>query len=355
MAGAGSLACREPEVLIIDSFQSVLREAAETVPAPAVALAVVGTSGVVGKHVTGIANLETGETVTEGHWWDLASLTKILVTLPEALGLIDRGKATLSDTLASWWPVAAGSKYGGASIAQLLSYNAGAPATCNLYERPASTRTDLLKVVLETPRQRTPGSGGLYSDVGMLLLGEAIAYRRNKSLRSLAEEREWCMYGPPPGPAVATEHCSWRNRMIVGEVHDENAAALGGVSGHAGAFGRLDTVTKAAHAWLTQTVVSPELTQVSTRSWTTGPDRERYGLGFRLGASPTSLGGKASGQEAHGMSGFVGNLFWVEPRRGYVVIVLSNRIHPSRQDRAPFKNWCHRLVSQLASTPGVAP
>lgn len=332
-------------------FQPVLRKAATAAPAPGAALAVVGASGVLAKHVAGTANADTGENLTEEHWWDLASLTKVLVTLPAALSLIDRGEATLADSLATWWPSAAGSSYARATIAQLLSYNAGAPATCNLYEKSAASRADLVKAALATPRRTS--AGGLYSDVGMLFLGEASARLGHTSLRTLALRQGWCRYGPPPGPAVATERCSWRKRMIVGEVHDENAAALGGVAGHAGAFGQIDTVAKAAHAWLTRTVASAELTGAVTRCWATGAGGERYGLGFRL-AGPTSLGGESAGQGSYGMSGFVGNLLWIEPRRGYAVVVLTNRIHPARHDRAPFTAWCNRLLSELANAARAA-
>lgn len=308
-------------------------------------------AGTLAIEVGGTANLETGEPATLDHWWDLASLTKVLVTLPEALRLVDSGHVALSDHLVDWWPAAAASPYAKASIAQLLSYDAGAPPTCTLYAREPASRSELVQVALHTPPQRPVGSGGLYSDVSMLLVGEAItAAGEHRSLSVLAERRGWCLYGRPPGPAVATERCPWRRRLIVGEVHDENAAALGGVAGHAGAFGRLDTVAKAARAWLSGDVGSPELTTDVSRCWTTGVTGERYGLGFRL-AGPSSLGGPLAGPNSYGMSGFVGNRLWVEPSRNYAAVILSNRIHPHRTPRESFDAWCDQVLADLAVLP----
>lgn len=306
-------------------------------------------TGILAIRVSGIANLETGEPVTLDHWWDLASLTKILVTLPEVLRLVDSGRTSLSDRLVDWWPEAASSPYAKASIAQLFSYDAGAPATCTLYAEGPAPRSDLIRAALHTPQQRPIGSGGLYSDVGILLVGEAIAaVGKPRGLSTLAEQRGWCRYGRPPGPAVATERCAWRGRLIVGEVHDENAAALGGVAGHAGAFGRLDTVARAATAWLSGDVASPGLTADVTRCWATGVTGERYGLGFRL-AGPGSLGGPLAGPGSYGISGFVGNRLWVEPNRNYAVVILSNRIHPHRTPRESFDAWCDQVLSDLAT------
>lgn len=299
--------------------------------------------------VHGTANLETGEPATVEHWWDLASLTKVLVTLPEALRLVDSGQRALSDRLLDWWPAAAASPYGQASITQLLSYNAGAPPTCTLYHQPPANRADLIQAALQTPPQRAAGSSGQYSDLGMLLMGEAISAVDGRSLSSLAAQRGWCLYGRPPGPAVATERCPWRKRLIVGEVHDENAAALGGVAGHAGAFGRLDTVANAAQAWLTAQVTSQQLTAAASRCWATASTGERFGLGFRL-AGPNSLGGPLASRGSYGMSGFVGNRLWIEPARGYAVEIVSNRVHPQRKPRDAFDAWCAQLLTDLTTT-----
>jgi CubicO group peptidase (beta-lactamase class C family) len=326
----------------------LLSDAADSAPVPGLALAIVDGSGVLAQHVTGIANLDEEEPVTADHWWDLASLTKVLVTLPEVLDLLARSDRDLSDPLATWWPAAEDGLYGGATISQLLSYDAGAPKSCELWTIPAETRQDLVRAALWTPIERAPGSEALYSDIGMLLLGETVAAVNGTDLDKLAKVRGWCRYGPVAPPVVATERCSWRERLIVGEAHDENAAALGGVAGHAGAFGQIGDVAEAARAWLTGEAAPAGLTAEATSCHARSANGERFGLGFRL-ADSRMLGGHHPGEGSFGASGFAGTLLWVEPARGYAVVVLSNRIHPTRRPRQEFDTWCQALLDTLGS------
>jgi CubicO group peptidase (beta-lactamase class C family) len=323
-----------------------ITELAAQVPAPAVAVAVVTADQVVASLVRGTANLDTGEPATHEHWWDLASLTKTLVTLPEVLWLVDAG-ADLHAPLAELWPPARDSPVGAASLAALLSHNAGLPPSVH-YFRTATSREELVAAALATPLERPIGAGAIYSDTGFVLLGEWVAYAAGCSLPELARRHGDLRMGPPPGPAVATERCLWRGRLVAGEVHDENAAVMGGAAGHAGAFGRLEGVAAATHAWLTGQAVSARLHAESTRPWSTNRAGDRFGLGWWL--TPTrGLGGPLAGPDGFGHSGFVGNRVWVEPVRGYAVVVLSNRVHPVRTDRTPFNAWCARLLEAVAT------
>jgi CubicO group peptidase (beta-lactamase class C family) len=179
------------------------------------------------------------------------------------------------------------------------------------------------------------------------MLGEAVQLHAGRSLRDLALARSGLRFAPLPGPAVATELCRWRARLIDGEVHDENAAAMGGVAGHAGAFGTLDLVVAAAQSWLAERVISPRLHAQARRCWSMGRDGYRYGLGWWLDRRP-GLGGPAAGPDGYGCTGFVGNRIWLEPGSGYGVCVLSNRIHPDRTDPAPFLAWCDGLFALVS-------
>jgi CubicO group peptidase (beta-lactamase class C family) len=129
-------------------------------------------------------------------------------------------------------------------------------------------------------------------------------------------------------------------------VHDENAAALGGVAGHAGAFATLAMAAEAAHAWLVPNTLTPATQQTATRRWSRSESGEHFGLGFRL-TSPSGLGGDLAGRDGFGASGFVGNRLWIEPSRGYAVVILSNRIHPHRGARHPFDQWCDQLLTSI--------
>ena len=274
-------------------------------------------------------------------WWDLASLTKVLVTLPEVLDLV----TDLSVPLGSIWPRAAGHPIGAVTVAEVLSHRAGLPATVRFYERMSGAEA-IVDAALQTPLQKQKQASAVYSDIGFLLLGALVQHLSRTPLAASAERRSGLPMAAPPGPAVPTEQCPIRNRLIVGEVHDENAWAMGGSSGHAGAFGTLELVTRAAQAWLDERVVSPEMHAQARACWSTGEAGERFGLGWWL--TPTrGLGGPNPGPDGYGHSGFVGNRLWLEPSRGYGVVILSNRILRGRGNREPFLRWCDRLLTEI--------
>ncbi|NUT36881.1 MAG: beta-lactamase family protein [Hamadaea sp.] len=317
----------------------------EAAPMPAVAVTVFDGAGLRWQSVRGTADLTTGETVTPEHWWDLASLTKTLVTLPEALSRWD-----LDAALADVWPRAVHHEVGRATVRQLVAHTAGLPATVPFF-RSAASRSDVVEQVLATPLERPPGTDAAYSDLGFLLLGEALQDVTGDSLATLARRRSGFRFGPlpPATPVVATERCAWRGRLIRGDVHDENAFAMGGVAGHAGAFGTLDLVVAAARAWYAEAVVEPRLHAEVRSLQGTNAAGERFGLGWWL--PPTrGLGGADPGPGSYGCSGFVGNRIWLEPERGYGVVVLSNRIHPDRDTRAAFNAWCAELLAAVADS-----
>ena len=166
-------------------------------------------------------------------WWDLASVTKILVTLPEALERLD-----LDKPLGQQWSRAAGKPVGAATVRQLLAHNAGLPAIVPFFQT-AQSRDEIVEGALSLSLEREPGGDAVYSDFGFLLLGELIQETTGRTLADLAAARTGLRFGPISGVAVPTEQCPWRGRLIVGEVHDENAYAMGGIAGHAGAFGTL--------------------------------------------------------------------------------------------------------------------
>lgn len=329
-------------VTLADDLLTLAGEA----PMPAVAVSVFNRGQVIAEVIHGIADLDSGRPVTRADWWDLASLTKTLVTLPEVLDLIARGWIGPSDRMGDVWPAASGYAVAAASIGQLLSYDAGMPASVKFFTSLRG-REAVIEAALAVRPERPAGSGAVYSDVNFILLGAMVEALTGESLASLARKRSGLRYPPLPGDAVATERCAWRGRVIVGEVHDENASAMGGVAGHAGAFGTVELVTQAAQAWLAERRFSPELHRAVRARWSGNADGDRYGLGWFL--TPTlGLGGPRAGEAGYGMSGFVGNRIWLEPDHGYGVVVLSNRVHPVRSERGAFTAWCARLLDAVA-------
>jgi CubicO group peptidase (beta-lactamase class C family) len=321
-------------------------ELMETAPMPAVGVSVFDREKRLFHQVRGTADLSTGRPARPGDWWDLASLTKVLVTLPEVLALCDAGSLSLDVPLGRQWPRAAAFPVGTATVRQLLAHNAGLPDTIAFFRRLSGSAA-IVDAALSTPLGYEPGGPAIYSDLGYLLLGELVTELTGRSLAEPAADRAGLRFAPLPGPAVATEQCPWRGRLMDGEVHDENAWAMGGRSGHAGAFGTLDGVASAAQAWFTDRVVSPGLHEQARRCQSTNPRGERFGLGWWLNAT-RDLGGPSAGPGSYGASGFVGDCVWFEPGHGYGVVILSNRIHPIRGDRSPCREWTHKLLSAVA-------
>jgi CubicO group peptidase (beta-lactamase class C family) len=352
----------------VADLYDVLHQAAQDAPVPGLAVSVFDRESTLACVVHGTADLTPGRPVDEHTWWDLASLTKLLATLPEVLALIDRGQLDLQRPLAELWPRAAtagaagptaagaagpaempaGAPVGVASLGALLSYDAGLPWWLPFYQT-ASRREEVVSQALGTPLERAPGSGPVYTDIGFILLGELVADLTGTPLDRLVERRGWLSFQPPAQDCVATELCGWRQRLLVGEVHDENAAALGGVAGHAGAFGTLAGVVGVAQAMFGRRLVAPDLHATAERCWSRGAEgEERFGLGWWL-APTRGIGGPNPGPGSFGGAGYVGNRLWLEPEYGYGVLVLSNRVHPARGDVAPFKEWHGRLLARLGT------
>ncbi len=315
-------------------------------PCPASAIAVVGPHGVDALAIDGVANLDTGEQVTSDHLWDLASLTKVLVTVPEILLRIDRGELSLDSTVGSLLPAASGLPTAGLTVAELLSHSSGLPAELPLY-RSARCRQEMIDQILACHLVDENRGTALYSDLGYILLGEIIGAAGEPTLKESPQSRGWASFHPS-GPAVATERCAWRKRTIVGEVHDENAYALGGVAGHAGAFATIESVAEAAQAFLAGNVISPDLSKSMVSEWSKNASGDKFGLGWWLSPS-RAMGGTDPGRGSFGASGFVGNRIWIEPERGYGVVILSNRIHPLRTMTEPFKAWAHAVFDDVAA------
>ncbi|WP_344616119.1 serine hydrolase domain-containing protein [Dactylosporangium salmoneum] len=321
---------RHPGLAVV-ALTSAIEALTRRAPMPAVAVSVFDRAQVRAAVVHGTADVTTGRPATADSWWDLASLTKVLVTLPEVQALA----VPLDRPLRQLWPRAAGTPAGGVTAEDLLAHRSGLPASRHFF-RTLHGRDAIVDAALATPLTE---AGPVYSDLGYIILGALVEDLTGSSLAALAARRTGLRMGGTVSPAVATEECPWRGRLIAGEVHDENAAAMGGVSGHAGAFGTLELVTEAARAWLGD--APPPCLAANDEG-------ERFAAGWWL--HPTrGLGGPAAGPDGYGASGFVGNRVWFEPSRGYGVVVLSNRVHPVRVDRAPYNAWCDELLQLIAS------
>ena len=293
---------------------------------PGAVLGVVAADGARAVVLAGDAAIEPErQPLTRDHWFDLASLSKVIATTPMVLALADEGRIDLDAFLTTAIPDLrqydeVGAKERRLTFRDCLAHATHLPAVFPLYTYGDDPET-LKAFVLQ---REWPSGPPVYSDLNFILLGIAIERITGRSLR------DWPLgaglaYGPPPGPAVATERCSWRGRVMKGEVHDENCFALGGAAGHAGLFGTVDGVLDFARGLLDGSGASAAAIAAMRT-----PHRRRADA--RLGAALPRLAGRRRvlATATIGHTGFTGTGLWIDFDRGLAWTLLTNRVHPTR-------------------------
>lgn len=313
------------------------------------------------------------EPMTTDTVFDLASLTKPLVTAALTLSLVAERRLSLDDRVATHLPAWAEGAKARATLRHLLTHTAGLPAWRPLYQdlEPALVATPagkhrIVTTVVQEPLLSEPGAESRYSDLGFILLGAVAEQSGNHPLDELAHQRLLTPLGlssvgylPVGDPdkrgwsigrrVAATERCPWRGRALRGEVHDENAYAMGGVAGHAGLFGDALGVRGLVRAWREATLGRSALwpADLTTRFLTRQSDlgQGSWTLGWTV-PTPPSTSGRFFSQRAYGHLGFTGTSVWVDPDRDLTVILLTNRVHPTRDNQgiAAFRPAIHDAV-----------
>ena len=256
-------------------------------------------------------------------WFDLASLTKVIFTTHRLIELVRDGLVGLDDTLAQHMPdlrqydLSAPER--ALTVRHVLAHQTHLPAVEPLYtlgQDPDTLRAYIL--------QRAWKSGPpIYSDINYILLGILIERLTGQSLADQPLPNG-LSFSPPQEASVATERCAWRGRVIKGEVHDENAFALGGAAGHAGLFGTVDGVLNHALHLLNGGQLSTELMAEMTT-----PISGNRALGWEVQQSGCH-GGEGHSPRTIGHLGFTGTGLWIDLDRGIGWTLLTNRVHPSR-------------------------
>ena len=310
---------------VADAAFALAAEAVAGGRIPGATLGIVTREGFSAVRVAGMAALvPDAEPLTEAHWFDLASLTKVIATTTMILRLAEEGRIDLDRPLTDAIPDlrqydVAGAAERRLTFGQCLRHATHLPAVEPIYtygEDPARLRAFVL--------QRAWRHGAcVYSDINFILLGIAIERLTGAGLDHWPLP-QGLSFGPPPGPAVATEACSWRGRVLKGEVHDENAFALGGAAGHAGLFGTVAGVLGFARGLLDGTGASPAMLAAIR---TATPAHRTAGWESRFAGWP---GGDACSAETIGHTGFTGTGLWIDFRRGVAWTLLTNRVHPTR-------------------------
>ena len=291
---------------------------------PGAALGLVAAGGGRAVRSTGHAALVPQAVALEStHWFDLASLTKVMVTTVEILRLVERGRLDLDDALSKHLPDLRrddpDSPVRALTIRQCLAHQTFLPAWEPLYE--AAEGADPVKaLVLE---RDWPTGPPVYSDINFILLGLAIERLLDRPLRDLTVANG-LSFAPDPANCVATEDCARRGGVIRGVVHDDNAWAMGGAAGHAGLFGTIDGVLDFAADLMAGRVLSAAAMAEMRR-----PHSDDRVLGWER-RNPGWTGGSLCSPHTIGHTGFVGVGLYVDFAGGIAWALLTNRVHPSR-------------------------
>ncbi len=323
----------------------------------------------------GWANLFSRQAMTCDTVFDLASLTKPLATSLAVMDLVRQGALALDRPLGRRWPGWPVEKQC-MTVRQLLSHRSGLPPWrpyfMQLRHLAHPDRLPALRSRLtHEPLQSAPGERSAYSDLGYMLLqwlveetvGQTLdAYVTSTIYRSLGIESLFFIElarSQPSVPYAATELCPWRKTLLCGQVHDDNAYVLGGVAGHAGLFGTAGAVgalllallapdrIHEPPAWLDRSMLALFLQRQTGGT---------FALGFDTPSEINSSAGDFFSDQSVGHLGFTGTSFWMDRRGGIIVVLLTNRVHPSRHNERlrHFRPHLHNAVMKAFLKQGVS-
>lgn len=300
----------------------------------------------------GYANQFDGRPMTKDTVFDLASLTKPLATTLAVMQLVAQHQLKLDQPLGSILPRLKNTDKASITITHLLCHNAGLPDYRPYYQSltklPRERRRDALRDLLAAEPLINPvGQEVLYSDLGFMLLSwviETVAGQRLDRLVTAGIYRPLGLNNlffvdlgaqPPKANFAATEHCPWRKILLDGVVHDDNAYVVGGIEGHAGLFGTAEDVYGLLSELLSVyngRFADHLFEEALLRTFLKRQDNTGRTLGFDTPAVTGASCGRYFSQKSVGHLGFTGTSFWVDLVRGIMVILLTNRVHPSRDN-----------------------
>jgi CubicO group peptidase (beta-lactamase class C family) len=326
------------------SAARVLEDAVHNRAFPAAVVEVGDATHVLWQQAFGRLTFDHAAPATTDTIFDLASLTKVLATTPLYMQQEERGAVALDDPVAQYVPCWQGQDRNSVTLRDLLSHSGGLTAYVPFF-RDHQGRAAIEQAICATPLEYVPRTQSTYTDLGFMLLGfvledQAGLARRFDGLLANMGVVEELQFTPPQvwqRRIAPTEIDPWRGRLLVGEVHDENCAALGGVAGHAGLFGTAPAVGACARHILQVLDGRSGAFQRSTLETFIARRDDVPNSSRALGWDtmlPTSSCGRRMSPRAFGHTGFTGTTLWIDPDRGVYVVLLTNRVHPTRANEA---------------------
>ncbi len=280
---------------------------------------------------------------TEQTLFDMASVTKILSPTMIAFRFLEDGLLRLYDTVELFFPEAPAEKKE-ITILQLMTHTGGFVPDFQLVDYAASAE-DVTRTLLEYPLEKAPGGEPNYSCMGYILLGKILERIGGAPLDVLAQNY---VFGPmgmahtgyhPSGDVAPTEMDPATGKLICGMVHDENSRFQNGISANAGVFSDLNDMIRFAQMLALEgrlpdggRYLSPAMLKAALINRTPNSTGEFRGLGFNLAGSPRNFLGDLMSRRAYGHTGFTGTSIAVDPETGLWVVLLTNRVCPTRQN-----------------------
>ena len=283
--------------------------------------------------------------------YDLASVTKVIATTTACMILHDRGLFQLDQLLVELLPEFAANSVGAedsrrrqVTLRMLLAHSSGLPAYVKLFQT-AHNKDELLEQALRVPLTAAPGSRAEYSDIGFILLGQAMEKLSGEPLDQFCRREIFAKlnlastcFNPPVSLKLAIppteDDRTFRHRLIQGEVNDENASVMGGVAAHAGCFSTVLDVSVFAQCMLQggTPLVKKKTLEIFTRrqDLPTGTSRA---LGWDTPSQP-SQSGKYFSSRSYGHLGYTGTSLWIDPDRQLSITLLTNRTWPDRSSQS---------------------
>ncbi len=315
---------------------------------------------------------EMGGRIDKNTFFDLASLTKPLATTLLIYNLVEQGiidwNYKYKDISKRKTPL----DKENISVAHLLSHSSGLSAYRPYFElfKPESgeeNKEKIISLILKDPLEYDTGVECRYSDLGFILLGDGIEQVTGQSLDILFTEwitkpleiSEELFFLPLPEKkkldikCAATERCKWRNRIIQGEVHDEHCFLMDGVAGHAGLFGTINAVgqlcSSILEGWQGRKKLLPVGRNVLSEGLKKKYEDKTWCLGFDTPSTGYTSAGKFLSKKSIGHLGYSGTSFWIDPERDTGLVLLTNRVHPNRENTKirQFRPWFHDRVMEF--------
>ena len=327
-------------------LDSIMRASISGGAAPGGSL-VVGRHGRI-VHIAGYGRLDTAQaspSVDENSIYDMASLTKVIATTTAAMMLEEQGMLDLERTVASYLPEFNAPDKSVITVRMIVTHRGGLEAFAPLY-RESKGREQFLSQINARPLRSTPGTATVYSDWDLILLQLVIERITGQTLDTFLAEKVFTplgmtstMFNPDSARfwqrVAPTEIDSVRGGLVQGKVHDENANAMGGVSGHAGLFSSATDLAVFAQMLLNGGEYNGvRIAKPATIARWTAPQSSASSraLGWDTPSNNSSAGRYFSAR-SFGHTGFTGTSIWIDPERGLFVILLTNRVNPTRDNQ----------------------